>query len=103
MVRSYFTGNRLRHYKPISFFLFVGGFVVLLFLSFHISAIDSKIYEDWLDDKELGRNLDEFNSHYLTGILFVQFPIAAFFTWLFFRRKGTFLRRTPRGQCIFHR
>ena len=90
MVRGYFTGNRLRHYKPISFFLFIGGFVVLLFLSFHISASDSKIYEDWLDDKELGKRLDEFNSHYLTAILFVQFPIAAFFTWLFFRKKEHF-------------
>ncbi len=86
-VKKYFAGDRARYYKPISFFMFIGGIVLLLFLSFHISAPDNKIFEEWLDDKDLGRNLDEFNSQYLTGILFVQFPIIAFFTWMFFRKR----------------
>lgn len=87
MVKEYFAGNRLHHYKPINFFLFIGGIVALLFISFHIQPADAKIYEDLLDDKDLGSKLDEFNNHYLTAILFAQFPIIAFFTWLFFRKR----------------
>jgi hypothetical protein len=87
MVKAYFAGNRLRHYKPINFFLFIGGLVAVLFIGYHISGPDSKMYEDWIDDKELGQQLDKFNNAYLTAILLVQFPIAAFFTWLFFRKR----------------
>lgn len=87
MVKKYFAGNRLHHYKPINFFLFIGGIVALLFISFHIQPEDTKIYENLIDDKELAGQLDNFNSHYLTAILFAQFPIIAFFTWLFFRKR----------------
>lgn len=87
MVKSYFAGNRKKHYKPINFFLFIGGLVAVLFISFHISAPDTKLYEGWVNDQEVAQQLDKINSDYLTGILMLQFPIIAFFTWLFFRRQ----------------
>ncbi|HWC52987.1 MAG TPA: DUF3667 domain-containing protein [Chitinophagaceae bacterium] len=90
MVKSYFSGNRKKHYKPVNFFLFIGGLVAVLFISFHISAPDANLYEGWVNDKELGAQLDKINNEYLTGILLLQFPIIAFFTWLFFRRKEHF-------------
>lgn len=86
-VKKYFKGDRARYYKPISFFMFIASLVLLLFLTFHISAPDNKIFEDFTNDKDLAAKLDDFNSQYLTGILFVQFPIIAFFTWLFFKRR----------------
>ena len=88
MVREYFAGNRRRHYKPINFFLFIGGLVVLLFLTFHIHGTEnSAVYTSLLKDKELGKKLDNFNDRSLTIILLFQFPIVAFFTWLFFRKR----------------
>lgn len=87
MVKGYFAGNRKKHYKPINFFLFIGGLVAVLFISNHISPPDSKMYEEWLDDKDLGQQLDKINTEYLTGILMLQFPIVALCTWLFFRKK----------------
>ena len=61
--------------------------VAVLFISNHISGPDAKIYEELIDDKELGQKLDEINRNYLTGILMLQFPVVAFFTWLFFRNR----------------
>ena len=88
MVREYFAGNRRRHYKPINFFLFIAGLVVLLFLSFHIHGTeDARVYTSLLDDKELGKKLDSFSDKSLTAILIFQFPIIAFFTWLLFRSR----------------
>ncbi|MBS1921261.1 MAG: DUF3667 domain-containing protein [Bacteroidetes bacterium] len=87
MVKGYFAGNRKKHYKPINFFLFIGGIVAVLFISNHISPPDSKMYEEWMDDKKLGHQLDLINQEYLTGILMLQFPIVALCTWLFFRQR----------------
>ena len=88
MVREYFVGNRRRHYKPINFFLFTAGLVVLLFLSFHIHGTEnSSVYTSIMEDKELGKKLDAFNDKSLSLILFFQFPIVALFTWLFFRSR----------------
>lgn len=87
MVKGYFAGNRKKHYKPINFFLFIGGLVTVLYIGNHISGPDAKMYEAWIDDKELGKQLDKINTNYLTGILMLQFPVVAFFTWLFFRSR----------------
>lgn len=88
MVREYFAGNRRRHYKPINFFLFIAGLVVLLFLSFHIHGTDdTRVYTSIFDDKEMGKKLDAFSDKSLSAILIFQFPILAFFTWLFFRGR----------------
>ena len=85
MVREYFIGNRRRHYKPINFFLFTAGLVLLLFFTFHIHGIESSaVYESLMKDKELAKKLDAFNEKSLTLIVFFQFPIIALFTWLFF-------------------
>ncbi len=87
MVRNYFSGDRHRYYKPISFFMFIGGLIALLYLSFHIGGTNDKVYEELLDDKELGKKLDIFANQFIVGTLFIQFPIVAFFTWLFFRKR----------------
>jgi hypothetical protein len=89
MIREYFIGNRRRHYKPINFFLFTAGLVLLLFLTFHIHGTEesSAVYTSLLKDKELGKKLDAFNDKSLTLIVFFQFPIVALFTWLFFRSR----------------
>lgn len=90
MVKSYFAGNRKKHYKPINFFLFIGGLVTVLYIGNHISGPDAKLYEEFMDDKALGKALDKINTNYLTGILMLQFPVVAFFTWLFFRNRKHF-------------
>src|SRR5689334_10527274 len=62
MIRDYFAGNRRRHYKPINFFLFTAGLVLLLFLTFHIHGAESSaVYTSLMEDKELAKKLDEFN------------------------------------------
>lgn len=45
------------------------------------------MYEEYLDDKVLGQQLDKINQDSLTGILMLQFPVIAIFTWLFFRNR----------------
>ena len=88
MVREYFIGNRKRHYKPINFFLFTAGLVVLLFFTFHINGGESSaVYESLMKDQELAKKLDAFNEKSLTLIIFFQFPIIALFTWLVFSSR----------------
>lgn len=87
MVKKYFSGDRVRYFKPINYFMFIGGFVVLLHLTFHIGGTNDKFYEDLLDNKDLGKKLDQFDEQFLAGLLFIQFPIIAVFTWLFFRKR----------------
>src|ERR1051325_1722206 len=75
MVREYFIGNRRRHYKPINFFLFTAGLVLLLFFTFHIHGTESSaVYTSLMQDKGLAKKLDEFNDKSLTLIVFFQFP-----------------------------
>ncbi len=87
LVTSYFYGNRKKYYKPLPFFFTIGGIVLLLFLSNNIVGPDPKMYEEYLDDKVLGQQLDKINQDSLTGILMLQFPVIAIFTWLFFRNR----------------
>lgn len=91
MVKSYFAGNRKKHYKPINFFLFISGLVTVLYIGNHISGPNPKIYEGLMNDKALAEQLDKINTEYLTGILMLQFPIVAFFTWIFFKSRKHFL------------
>ena len=74
-IRSYFAGNRKRHYKPIKFVLFIGGFATLIYSRFVFTN---------------GRPQSNFESFGITWnslILMIQFPIIAFFTWLLYRKQ----------------
>lgn len=101
MLRSYLSGNHKIYYKPVQFFIAIAGIVLLLFLGYHISAPDSSIYEQFLDNKELGRKLDKVNTDSLTSMLMLQFPIVAFLSWLFYRKKGYYFGEHLTANAFF--
>lgn len=74
-IRSYFAGNRKKHYKPLKFVLFIGGFATLIYSRFVFTN---------------GSPQSKFESFGITWnslILMIQFPIIAFFTWLLYKKQ----------------
>lgn len=78
-IKGYFTGDRKRHYKPLKYILFIGGFTTFIYAKYPITN---------------GRPesaLDAFGTQWTTLILLLQMPLIAFFTWLIFmKRRNTY-------------
>ncbi len=78
-IRKYFAGDRIRHYKPLKFVLFIGGFAAFLYAKFQFN------------NGEPQPVILQFGNNWTSLIMLVQFPILALFTWLIFhKRKYTY-------------
>lgn len=75
-IRKYFAGDRKRHYKPLKFVLFIGGFTAFLYSKYQFT------------DGTPQTGFDEFGTRWNSLLLLLQLPVIAFFTWLFFKKRN---------------
>lgn len=75
-IRSYFAGNRKKHYKPLKFVLFIGGFATLIYFRFVFT--NGRPQSDF----------DSFGNNWNSLLLLIQFPIIAFITWLLYKKNN---------------
>jgi hypothetical protein len=74
-ISRYFSGDRLKHYKPLKYITFIGGLYAFLFIKFDIN-----------NGKQESAFI-EFGEQWTSLILLLQFPLIAFTTWLFYRKR----------------
>lgn len=78
-IKEYFAGDRKKHYKPLKFVLFIGGFTTFIYSHFKFT------------DGKYQTSFEEFGTTWNSMFLLLQFPMIAFTTWLLFKsRKYTF-------------
>lgn len=74
-IKRYFAGDRSRHYKPLKFILFVGGFTTFIYVKCPIT------------DGKPESAVDAFGTQWNSLLLLLQMPLIAFITWLVFKKR----------------
>ena len=74
-IKRYFAGDRSRHYKPLKFILFIGGFTTFIYAKCPIT------------DGKPETAIEAFGTQWNSLILLLQMPLIAFITWLVFKKR----------------
>jgi hypothetical protein len=82
-VREYIQGKRIAHFAPISLVVIMATFYGLLYHSFEIDTFKYSTSED-LDYE----NVNEWLGHHYSLFTLITIPYYAFFSWLFFIKRG---------------
>lgn len=102
VAREYVAGKRVKYFKPVNFFLIVGGILVFMTTYFHL-ANDTAIKKieqtaahakDPVERKllypqvERTTNATHYMSKYANVMNMLVTPLFAFILWLFYRKTG---------------
>lgn len=102
VAREYVAGKRVKYFKPVNFFLIVGGILVFMTTYFHF-ANDTAIRKieqaaarakDPVERKQLFAQVErtENTTHYISKYANIMnmlvTPLFAFILWLFYRKAG---------------
>ena len=102
VAREYIGGKRVKYFKPVNFFLIVGGILVFMTTYFHM-ANDTAIREieqtaarakDPVERKQLygqaerTAKVTHYMSNYANVMNMLVTPLFAFILWLFYRKAG---------------
>lgn len=82
-VREYIEGKRMGHFAPISLVVIMATFYGLLYHSFEIDTFKYSSAEEF----DYG-NLNEWMGHHFSLFTLITIPYYAFFSWLFFIKRG---------------
>lgn len=102
VAREYIAGKRVKYFKPVNFFLIVGGIMVFMTTFFHY-ANDTAVkhleqvaagVKDPVEQKQLYSQLERtkqtthYISKYANVVNMLVTPLFAFVLWLFYRKAG---------------
>ena len=102
VAREYVAGKRVKYFKPVNFFLIVGGILVFMTTYFHL-ANDTAIRKikqaathakDPVEQKQLYAQVERtttathYMSKYANVMNMLVTPLFAFILWLFYRKAG---------------
>jgi hypothetical protein len=102
VAREYIAGKRVKYFKPVNFFLIVGGFLVFMTTHVHLTneTLIKRIEQaaahakDPVKQKELyglakrTKTGTEFIAKYANVVNMLLMPFFAFILWLFYRKAG---------------